>query len=337
MSAPRKRLTIVELARLAGVSSTTASFVLNGRADQHRISQETREKVLRVAKEHQFRPSHLARALRSNRSGTLGLIIPDLTNSGFSATARELEKLCRANGYQLLIASSDDDPEQEKAMVTSLVERKVDGLVTASGMTDDSFYRDIASQCPVVQMDRYTTGSALPHVVTNGEQATASLVEAMAAQCSELAYIGGLLKLSPSHHRLAGFREGLKRAGVQEQEQLICHRDFQPESGYVLMAQLKEKLGRLPEGVFCASFSLLQGVLRYLKEHDALDADIRLGSFDDHELLDCMPVAVDSIIQDCQGLAAHSFELLSRLIDGKDVEERQVILPAHIHWRSTLG
>ncbi|MTI15061.1 LacI family DNA-binding transcriptional regulator [Sansalvadorimonas verongulae] len=327
-------MTIAELARLAGVSNTTASFVLNGRADEYRIAEETRRKVLDTAEKYSFKPSQLARALRSNRSHSLGLIIPDPTNYGFAAIARVLEPLCRDAGYQLLIASSDDNPEKEQTVVRSLLDRQIDGLITASALTDDTFYQQIVRQCPVVQLDRHIAGSRIPSVITDARKATADLVKKMAQDCDELAYIGGLLELSPSRHRLQGYRDGLTRAGLPVQELLICHWDFQPDSGYTLMKQLCDQLGRLPKGLFCASFSLLQGVLRYLKEHSAMDSGMRLGSFDDHELLDYIPVAVDSISQDCESLAAHSFQMIRTLLDGQSLDAPELALPARVHWRS---
>ncbi len=94
----RKRITIADIAKLAGVSKTTASMVLNGRASTFRIKEETRERVMAVARENHYSPNMHAKSLQANRSDAIGLVIPDLTNFGFASIARELERLCRQAG-----------------------------------------------------------------------------------------------------------------------------------------------------------------------------------------------------------------------------------------------
>ena len=128
----KKKLKLADIAELAGVSKSTVSFVLNGHAKKHRINEETVKRVQAVVEEHNYAPSLYARALKANRTYTLGLVIPDLANMGFATTAKFLEKLARSHGYQLLIASSEDNPKQEKAAVKSLLERQVDLLMVAT-------------------------------------------------------------------------------------------------------------------------------------------------------------------------------------------------------------
>ena len=334
----KKRMTIADLASLAGVSKTTASFILSGRAQQHRISQATCERVMALAETHNFCPNISARALRSQRTFTFGLVIPDLTNYGFSSTAKALEILCRQSGYQLLIASSDDDPDTEREQVTALVERQVDGLLVASAMTDDDFYRRL--DCPVVQIDRHINSSTLPAVITDARQVTAQLVTRIVSECHELAYIGGLDTLSSEQHRYQGYIDGLAAARYELKPSLVSRGTFGRESGYrQIKALVAANNGTLPKGLFCSSFTLFEGILQYLKENGLLDASCHLATFDNHDLLDCMPFAVDSIAQDCSAMAAHGFELLmAQLIDPAtamvDSGSKTVLLPGIIHWRS---
>jgi len=331
----KKRMTISQLAKLAGVSTTTASLVLNGRAEQYRIAEETQRKILAVAEEHNFQPSHFARALREQRSRTLGLVVPELTNYGFAAVARDLERLCRQAGYQLLIACSEEDGELELEVVDSLLSRQVDGVIVASALKDDKAYQAHSRQCPIIQLDRHIGHSSLPLVITDAAQATAELVAQMAAEAPrELIYLGGILEMSPSRHRLAGYLLGMRRAGREPQDDWIKHRDFRADSAYEMMAETCEQLGRAPEAVFTASFTLLEGVLRYLKEHKLMQSGIRIGTFDDHELLDCMPLPIDAIAQDCRALAQRTFNLMKQLLEGRKPAETALALPARIHWRS---
>lgn len=336
----KARMTIAELARLAGVSKTTASFILSGRAEQHRISQPTCERVLTLAKQYNFRPNISAKALRSRRTFTIGLVIPDLTNYGFAATAKALDNLCRQSGYQLLIASSDDDPALEQEQVTSLVARQVDGLIVASAMAEDAFYRQL--DCPVVQIDRCIDGSTLPVVMTDAEPITAEVVAHIlqVQKCETLAYIGGQTFLSSEQHRYRGYLQGLTAANQPLNKQLVSRGRFTSESGYQQIADMvAAHQGKLPQGIFCSSFTLMEGVLRYLKEHDLLNEPCHLATFDNHDLLDCLPIAVDSITQDCTTMASEAFQIL---IDREGTNGEQpaktklrTLLPAQPHWRST--
>ena len=101
-------MTLAEIARLAGVSRTTASYVINGKAEERRISPQTVERVMAVVRKHRYRVDAQAAALRRGSSRTLGLIVPDLENTSYARLAKRLERGAREQGYQLLIVGSDD-------------------------------------------------------------------------------------------------------------------------------------------------------------------------------------------------------------------------------------
>ncbi|MBL2104365.1 LacI family DNA-binding transcriptional regulator [Klebsiella pneumoniae] len=150
-----KRVTIKDIAELAGVSKATASLVLNGRGKELRVAQETRERVLAIAREQHYQPSIHARSLRDNRSHTIGLVVPEITNYGFAVFSHELETLCREAGVQLLISCTDENPGQESVVVNNMIARQVDGLIVASCMHSDADYQKLSEQLPVVLFDRF--------------------------------------------------------------------------------------------------------------------------------------------------------------------------------------
>ncbi|ATA20627.1 MAG: LacI family DNA-binding transcriptional regulator [Gibbsiella quercinecans] len=329
-----KRITISDIAALAGVSKSTASLVLNGRSKEYRVSDETRDRIMALANEHHYQPSFHARSLRSSRSHTLGLVVPEVTNYGFAVISRELETLCREAGLQLLIACTDENPSQEMMAVNSLVQRQVDGLIVASSQLNDTEYQKINARLPVVQMDRLIANSDLPLVITDSVSATATLAENVARQHpDEFYFLGGQPRISPTRDRLAGFQLGLERAGVACKPEWIINGHYHPSAGYEMFAQLCAQLGRPPKAVFTAACGILEGVLRYLTQHSLMESDIHLCSFDDHYLFDCMTLKIDTIAQDCQGLAQFSFDMVTALIDEREPANRSLYLPGTIHWR----
>jgi LacI family sucrose operon transcriptional repressor len=329
-----KKVTLADIAQHAGVSKATVSFVLNGHAEKHRITEDTVKKVLAVVEQFNYKPSLYARALKSNRTFTVGLVIPDLTNMGFATTAKYLESKCLAAGYQLLIASSDDDIEKEKRAVAALTERQVDLMMVASAMTDGEFYTALNKKIPVVLFDRYIDDCTLPSVITNGRSATQTVVQKMIGQdVQECYFLGGQMALSPSCDRFEGYLAAVKASGLEFQQSWVLHRDYQPETGYQLMKQCCEQLGRLPQALFSASYSILEGVLRYLVETNQLESNMLMATFDNYTVLDCLPLRVSSIEQDCEAIAANLFELMQRKLsqDSKEVEQR--VVEAKLHFR----
>ncbi|MCF7481582.1 LacI family DNA-binding transcriptional regulator [Vibrio sp. J1-1] len=329
----KKKLKLADIAELAGVSKSTVSFVLNGHAKKHRINEETEKRVQAVVNEHNYAPSLYARALKANRTYTLGLVIPDLANMGFATTAKLLEKLARSHGYQLLIASSEDNPEQEKAAVKSLLERQVDLLMVATAMTDDAFYLEITQQTPVILFDRIFESTSLTTIKTDAFSATQQVVEILCQQARECAYLGGQLELSPSKDRFSGYQAALLASGVESDTKLVKHKDYQPESGYAMLQEIHQDIGRIPTRIFVASYSILEGVLRYMSEHQLLNANVKIATFDNSPILDCLPIHIDSIEQDCDLIATTLFEQAAALIDSPDRKAEHLILPAKLHYR----
>ncbi len=330
-----RRLTIDDIARMAGVSRTTASMVLNGRAEQYRISATTRERVMATARDNHFQPSHSARALRIGSSNTLGLIIPELTNFAHASLAQAMEPLCHQAGYQLLVVTSGDDPAQEMAGIEHLIARQVDGVVIVPCATDAEVYLKWARRLPLFLVDRRINGSSLPYIVTDAEAAVTELVaEALSESCDEIYYFGGQPDFSPSVDRLNGFRAALGRCGIAEQAGWVRARDYRRSSGYTLMKECYEELGRYPQLLFTGAITLLEGALAFISEHRHFDiAPQRIITFDDHNLLDCLPLRIDSIEQDSHALAAASLERLIGLIDSHQ-PGLSGTLPARLHRRS---
>lgn len=202
-----------DIARLAGVSVTTASYVINGKAEQQRISNATVERVRAVVEAHGFTPNPQAAGLRSRHSRTLGFILPDLENPSYARIAKLLEQGARARGYQLLIASSDDDADSERQLLQLFRARRCDALFVASCLpaSDDSYRELQAKGLPVIAIDRVMEPAHFCSVVSDDRQAcqqlTSSLLQPLPKQ---IALIGARPELSISQERAAGFREALQ-------------------------------------------------------------------------------------------------------------------------------
>lgn len=330
-----KRITITDIAKLAGVSKTTASLVLNGRGKEMRVSDETIQRISTIARQYQYQPNIHARSLRDNRSYALGLVIPDITNYGFASVAYELEILCREAGIQLLISCTDENAAQEMLAIEHLLSRQIDGLIVASCLQSDFEYQRLSKQIPVVLFDRYFENTTLPFVVTDATTATQQLIAKIASEggLDEFYFLGGQSTLSPTRDRLLGFTQGLIQADVTVKPEWIIHGNYHPSSGYEMFGSLCAVLGRPPKFVFTSACGLLEGVLRYLSQNKILQNSVYLTGFDDHYLYDSLSIPIDTIAQNNPELAAHCFRLIMSLINRQDLETHPIFIPAEIRRR----
>ena len=143
-------ISLEDLARKAKVSKTTVSLVINGKSEEYRISKETKKKIQVLAKEYNFKPNSTARALRLKKSLTIGLIIPYL-NRHFGRVAEVLEQTAREAGYQIIIAITDDFLETEYDLINNLAARNIDGLILATMMNRDQYFKNpVIKKMPVM-------------------------------------------------------------------------------------------------------------------------------------------------------------------------------------------
>jgi LacI family transcriptional regulator len=241
-----------DIARELGVSTVTVSKVLRGRAD---IGQTTRERVLKLVAELDYRPNMLARGLASGRSYAVGLVVPDLVHPFFGEFAKSLAGALRAQGLALILASSEEDPAVEQQEIRTLLGRGVDVLLVASCRPAADFPAELAeSTAPVLLIDRHFTRSRANFVgsddVMIGEMGTRHLI---GIGRKRIAHIGGR-GMSPSLDRLKGFRRALAAAGLPLHKDHVVTRDRFEESGdstgYHAMQELLARKQR-PDAVFC--------------------------------------------------------------------------------------
>ncbi len=331
----QKRITITDIAKLAGVSKTTASLVLNGRGKEMRVSDETIARITSIAEQYLYQPNIHARSLRDNRSYALGLVIPDITNYGFASVAYELEILCREAGIQLLISCTDENAAQETLVIEHLLSRQIDGLIVASCLQSDVEYQRLSQQIPVVLFDRYFKGTTLPFVVTDSTTMTQQLIAEIASKkgIDEFYFLGGQSTLSPTNDRLLGFTQGLSQANINLGAEWIIHGHYHPNSGYEMFGSLCASLGRPPQFVFTSACGLLDGVLRYISQNKMIQNKVYLAGFDDHYLYDSLSIPIDTIAQNNPELASHCFRLVMGLINQTNLDVQQIFVPAKIHQR----
>lgn len=323
-----KPMTLAEIARLAGVSRTTASYVINGRAKEYRISHDTVARVMAIVEHYDYRVDSHAAALRRGASRTLGFILPDLENASYALLAKLLEHGARQAGYQLLIVGSGDDPATERELALTLRARRCDALIVASSLAaDDAFYVRLMDEgVPVIAVDRTLDPTRFVCVISDNEHAGELLTRSVLDETTRsIAWFDAVPELSISVSRRAGFRRAV--AGRLTSVFERSGRHYDRESGAALMRALLAERG-LPDALITSSYTLLEGVLDVLLEQrGGLPQALRIATFGDNRLLDFLPLRINSLPQQHRRIAELT---LARALDavagryrpGCDVVER---------------
>ncbi len=302
-------MTLDEIAKLAGVSKTTASYVINGKAQKYRISEKTQQKVMAVVNEHNYQPDHAASALRAGNSRSFGLIIPDLENTSYARLAKLLEQNSRQAGYQILIACSDDDPETEMNAAQALVSRRIDALFVASSIPNASEYylKMQNSGTPVIALDRPLDDEFFACVISEDYGAAYELSSSLLSEeVKTVGLIGALPELSISRERQLGFESAVKS---NQREFIVGYgKQFNREEGRKVFEHWMN-IDTLPDAIVTTSYTLLEGILDVLMEHPETISNIRLATFGDHRLLDFLPVKINSLPQQFEVIADSALAL----------------------------
>ncbi|MBX8509282.1 catabolite repressor/activator [Pseudomonas cichorii] len=310
-----------DIARLAGVSVTTASYVINGKAEQQRISPATVERVKAVVEQHDFRPNPQAAGLRTRHSRTLGFILPDLENPSYARIAKLLEQGARARGYQLLIASSDDDPASELQLLQVFRARRCDALLVASCLpSSNDSYRELQNKgLPIIAIDREMNAEFFCSVVSDDHDASLQLTRSLLQTNPEhIALLGARPELSVSQSRAEGFRHAL--GGFTGTTTIEHGEAFSRECGQRLMSDMLQRLGHLPDALITTSYVLLQGVFDVLQSQALNPAQLHLGTFGDTQLLDFLPLPVNAMAQQHQLIAEKALQLALAAIENDQYE-----------------
>ena len=285
-----KRPTQLDVARLAGVSRATVSYVLNGLADgKVPISQETRERVERAIAELGYEPDAGARALRSGSTKTIGLIILDLRNPHFWENADGVEQEARAAGYRLLVSSMDLNAQYGEDAFKDLSGRRIDGLILMGSLVDQSaaaqeiMERSLKRGLPLVEIsDRTLQAHKVDCVIADYRLATQeAMAHLMALGHRRIGLIFGVAMAEMALDRLLPYQESLQAAGLPVAPELIVNCGATMEDGYQAAMQLLALPDR-PTALLAVNDLLAMGVLRAASDCGLrVPADVSLVGFDD--------------------------------------------------------
>lgn len=350
-----RRPTQADVARLAGVSRATVSYVVNGLADsQESISEETQRRVLKAIEELGYEPDARAQALRSGSTQTVGLILPDIRNPHFWQTADGVEQELRASGYNLLLSSADLSPEHGKEIFKELSRRRIDGLILMSAFIFQSegaqktLTQLLKRRFPITKIGEHPT---IDCVVSNYEAATR---EAMAylfsLQHRRIGFIYGVRPLWDSLgttdlpvdfaggvDRLLTYQDCLRAASLPVDPELIVTCGTDIEDGYQAALQLLQLPAR-PTALLVINDLLAIGALRAANDLGLhVPADLSVIGYDDIPLARYLAPRLTTSSKDMVRVGREAVKLLLARILDPDRPHQRVEIQARFIIRESTG
>ena len=328
--------TIKAVADLAGVSVGTVSHVITGSVP---VSDPLRNKVNAAIRELDYHPNHVARSLKTSRTGTLGIIVPDLTVSFFPQVIRGAEAAARDRGYTLIAVNSHDDGDRQKELLSILRSQRAEGIllaVAAAPAPVAQITRMMQAGIPVVCVDRIpdrlVADSVSVEDTSAAEMATEHLVE-MGYQ--RIALATGPLALKNERRRFLGYRKALKRGGIEFDKRLVWPGTLRPED--VAGLCVKKLRETEPDAVFATNAPTGLGVLRAFRQLGIrTPEDAGFVTFDELTVDELFSPAVTAIVQPAFEIGFRAAEiLLERIRNRESIEPASVRLPASLKIRET--
>jgi len=328
--------TLEDVARVAAVSTATASRCIN---EPHKVSEKTRERVLKVIKQLHYSPNFGARAIAANRTNTYGAVIPTMENAIFARGIEAFQKTLLAQNATMLVTSSSYDPEQEERQIRTMVARGADGLLLIGRDRDPEIYTFLSERnIPVVLAWTYSNSPERAYVGFDNRAAMKKLAQkAIAKGHRALAFVSGKTVVNDrARDRIAGVKDALLEAGINPKSMNVVETEYSIRGGREAFLKVMAGISR-PSLVMCGNDVLAVGAVQ--GAHEAgLDVprDISITGFDDIELATVIHPTLTTVHvphREMGRIAAETLLVMAR----EDASPRQIELETYTVERGTLG
>ena len=328
----KKKILISDIAKDLGISVTTVSFILNGKAKEKRISEGLTKRVLDHVKKVGYKPNELAKSLRTGKTKIIGLVIEDISNPFFANIARFIEAKAYSRGYRIIYCSTYNDVDRTIALVQLFRDRHVDGyIITPSEGIAETIQSLLSSQLPLVLFDRYLPNLQTNYVVSDNIKGAYDATAHLAEQgYKRIALVTLYSSQTQMRDRMDGYMRAIdtyklqpyvKKVNITHDEQAAIA-DFQS-----FLAEQQ------PDAVFFATNYLAISGLKAIKQLDMpMPAVV---SYDDHTLFKLFSPTITAVSQPIEAIADELINILLNQLDGKERALKQVVLPSALLIRES--
>ncbi len=329
---------IRKISELAGVSVATVSRVLNNPST---VSEETRNRVIQVIEEMNYVPNSIARSLTTNRTSTIGLIIPNILNPLYPSIAKGVEDVFYKKGYNILLSNTEYDAKREKACIEMLLSKKVDGLIICSSALKNTEFNIITKQkVPFVLLGDYVEDSDINVVYTDyllgAYMATTHLIK---AGYKTIAHISGPMNRRVSIEKLEGYKKALCESGYKYDDEYVITGNNQIDGGHLALKKILKKKGK-PDAIFVANDLMALGAIEAIKVAGyTVPGDIAVVGFDDIDVASLVEPKLTTITHPVyrMGLTAARLLLDNVLTEEEECFKQKIFIQPMLKVRKSCG
>lgn len=312
-------INITDVALKAGVSIATVSRVLNN--SDHKVNPATRQKVLGVIKELDYRPNALAKGLLMKKTMTVGIIIPDISNSYYAEIVRGIQDMADQSGYAIILLNTDRNQDRIIKHIYFLREKAADGIIFSGGVIHAekvlSSLKELRERVVVIGRHQVDFSAVVIDDKGGAAKATQHLIE---LGHRRIGFIGGPDKSNSARDRLSGYKSALTQSRYPIKTNLIRKGDFTPRSGYLAAKELIQR--ERPTAIFAANDQMALGAIRAIKEQNLkVPDDLSVVGFDDIPVSSYFDPPLTTVEIPKYHIGAVAMEMLMNLISKKNAEK----------------
>ena len=332
----RRRPTMKDVARHAGVSVSTVSYVLN---DSGPVATDRRNRVLDAIRVLEYSPNESARNLKRRSVSTIGMVVPELANQFFAMVTEGVQRAASTRDVLVVLVVPDASQQPEEHQTRLLRSQRVDGVIYLSGTgTAPASLYELARSGPVMLVDEQIPGLELPAIVCDSRRGAREVAGHVLDQGHRrLAVIGGPAALWTSQQRLAGYREAFAGAGIDPDRVPVHYGDYRQASGSKLARNaLCETDGPRPTALLCANDLMAIGAIEACRELDLrVPEDVSIVGFDDLPLSSLLTPRLTSVRQPAHDMGFQAASVLLDRLDGTPIEPIPP-LPVSVELRDSV-
>ena len=331
------RITMDEIAKLAGVSKATVSRVLND--SECGVGEQTRVRVKKIAEELGYSVEQTEKKKNVSFTRYVALILPDITNPFFADLAKSVENSLRSKGYSLVLANTDFSEDNEAAQIRELMVKHLEGILLVPSGIRAREEHDLPRryQIPMVLMDRKLEGiSDIPGVYSNNEYASVISCEHLIRKgARDIVFISGPLNVSTSIERFEGYKAVLAQHSIPFRPEMCRHGSYTVESGYNAVLEL-ERSGISYSAILAANDLMALGALKAVREFGyRVPEDVQIIGFDNIEFSQYCEPSLSTMQQPTFDMGAKAVELLTGIIEKRDPVQPERLIPKLLMRKTT--
>lgn len=331
----KAQITIKDIAKALGVSPSTVSRALKDNPD---ISQDTRDAVHKYAKEHNYKPNALALNLRTSRSNTIGVIIPQFVHHFFSCVLSGIEEKAAKAGYNILVAQSNEEFEREVKIVHSFLAARVCGVITSLAKDTvqyDHYQELLDNNIPIVFYDRICTGISTERVVVDDYAGSFAAVEYMIQTgCKRIFFYSSPPHMEISKNRRNGYLDAMKKYKMKLDDSMIKYCDTR-EQAIAITPDLLEERNR-PDGFFAINDETASGILYACKQAGLkVPEEVSICGFTDGAIAQNTDPKLTTVEQHGEEIGESAISLLIDKIEGNKAKGSNKIVRTNLVVRGT--